>query len=160
MSCCKFARAQVWNWSEVNPEQMVEGSGDGEGAAGDYYYGSAGAVVANKTDPNAETDGRYSSLVDLYTEAFNVADREGYQAAAAASAANDSGAPAGATTLDASRWGAGHVVLAIGPERGWTDTELELLESEGFVGVGMGPRSLSSSVAVLSATSICQEALR
>lgn len=62
--------------------------------------------------------------------------------------------------MDASKWGLGRVVLAIGPERGWTDAELKCLKEAGFSAVGMGPRTLSSPVAVLSALSICQEALR
>lgn len=66
----------------------------------------------------------------------------------------------GTTRLDASKWGLGRVVLAIGAERGWTDSELAVLEKAGFARVGMGKRTLSSSVAVMAALSICQEALR
>ena len=66
----------------------------------------------------------------------------------------------GTTRLDASKWGLGRVVLAIGPERGWTDSELHVLTSQGFSTVGLGRRTLSSSTAVLSALAVCQEALR
>jgi len=47
----------------------------------------------------------------------------------------------------------GRVLLAIGPEGGWNDFELRLLETRGFTPVGLGPRTLrvdTASVALLS----------
>lgn len=39
------------------------------------------------------------------------------------------------------------VLLAIGPEGGWNDFELRLLEAHGFRGVGLGPRTLRADTA-------------
>jgi 16S rRNA (uracil1498-N3)-methyltransferase len=47
----------------------------------------------------------------------------------------------------------GRVLLAIGPEGGWNDFELRLLETRGFTRVGLGPRTLrvdTACVALLS----------
>ena len=47
----------------------------------------------------------------------------------------------------------GRVLLAIGPEGGWNDFELRLLETRGFTPVGLGPRTLrvdTAGVALLS----------
>ena len=47
----------------------------------------------------------------------------------------------------------GRVLLAIGPEGGWNDFELRLLETRGFTPVGLGPRTLrvdTACVALLS----------
>ena len=47
----------------------------------------------------------------------------------------------------------GRVLLAIGPEGGWNDFELRLLEMRGFTPVGLGPRTLrvdTACVALLS----------
>lgn len=46
------------------------------------------------------------------------------------------------------------VVAAIGSERGWTDNERELLESRGFVRVGMGERIMRTETAATVAASI------
>lgn len=42
----------------------------------------------------------------------------------------------------------GHVVLAIGPEGGWIDRELDALNARGFTPVGLGPRILKVETAV------------
>ena len=42
------------------------------------------------------------------------------------------------------------VVLAIGPEGGWTDGEVELLESRGFRRRSLGPRILRTDTATIS----------
>jgi len=47
----------------------------------------------------------------------------------------------------------GRVLLAIGPEGGWNEFELRLLETRGFTPVGLGPRTLrvdTACVALLS----------
>lgn len=54
----------------------------------------------------------------------------------------------------------GGVVLAIGPEGGWTDSELEGLEEMGFSRVGLGERVLRSETAVVVALGLAHEGLR
>lgn len=56
--------------------------------------------------------------------------------------------------------GADRVLLAIGPEGGWVDFELGLLQRNGFVGGSFGPRVLSSDVACLVALGLVHDALR
>lgn len=46
------------------------------------------------------------------------------------------------------------VVAAIGSERGWTNAERELLESRGFVRLGMGERTMRTETAATVAASI------
>jgi RsmE family RNA methyltransferase len=62
--------------------------------------------------------------------------------------------------IDAVRARKGRVVLAVGPEGGWSDYERDLLERQGFVGVGLGPRTLRSDTAVIALLGIVHEALR
>ena len=45
---------------------------------------------------------------------------------------------------------AGAPLLAIGPEGGWTDDEVELLESKGFRRYSLGPRILRTDTAVIA----------
>jgi RsmE family RNA methyltransferase len=52
------------------------------------------------------------------------------------------------------------VLLAIGPEGGWNRFELELLRSRGFIGVGIGPRTLRSDTACVALLAVMHEALR
>ena len=52
----------------------------------------------------------------------------------------------GATAPDVSR----PLLLAIGPEGGWTDDEVSLLESHGFVRYSLGPRILRTDTAVVA----------
>lgn len=66
----------------------------------------------------------------------------------------------GTTAVSGKEWGRGHVVVCVGPERGWSEREIAMLESGGYVGARMGSRILSSSTAVVSAVAIVQEALR
>ena len=42
------------------------------------------------------------------------------------------------------------VLLAVGPEGGWTDYELKLLQEHGFKAVGMGPRILRTDTACIA----------
>jgi RsmE family RNA methyltransferase len=44
----------------------------------------------------------------------------------------------------------GRVLLAVGPEGGWNDFELKLLETHGFQRVGMGPRTLRTDTACIA----------
>ena len=54
----------------------------------------------------------------------------------------------------------GRVVLALGPEGGWSEYERALLERHGFEGVGLGPRTLRSDTAAVCLVAIVHEALR
>jgi len=51
------------------------------------------------------------------------------------------------------------VVLAIGPEGGWLDNEIEFLEKEGFVRATMGRRILTSEVAVTVSITVVHQHL-
>lgn len=51
------------------------------------------------------------------------------------------------------------LVLALGPEGGWTAYEREHLERHGFVGVGLGPRTLRSDTAVVALMSLAHAGL-
>jgi RsmE family RNA methyltransferase len=52
------------------------------------------------------------------------------------------------------------VLLAIGPEGGWNDFELKLLQSRGFEAFGMGPRTLRSDTACIALLALAHEAMR
>lgn len=54
----------------------------------------------------------------------------------------------------------GRILLALGPEGGWTDYERDLFGRHGFAGVGLGPRPLRSDVATIALMSVVHEALR
>jgi len=49
------------------------------------------------------------------------------------------------------------VLLAVGPEGGWTDFELDLLIRNGFTAAGLGPRTLRSDVACIALVSVLRE---
>jgi RsmE family RNA methyltransferase len=52
------------------------------------------------------------------------------------------------------------VLLAVGPEGGWTDFELRLLTAHGFREIGMGARTLRSDTACVALLALLHEALR
>ena len=54
----------------------------------------------------------------------------------------------------------GRVLLAVGPEGGWNDFELSLLERHGFRAVGLGTRMLRSDTACLALLALANDALR
>jgi 16S rRNA (uracil1498-N3)-methyltransferase len=71
-----------------------------------------------------------------------------------------SGAPTLRTTLEAiAAAGRRNVVLAIGPEGGWTDGELEGARAEGFREGGLGGHILRTETAVIAALAIVNYAL-
>ena len=51
------------------------------------------------------------------------------------------------------------VLLAVGPDGGWTEFELGLLTGQGFVGVSMGPRTLRTDVACVALLALVQDRL-
>ncbi len=53
----------------------------------------------------------------------------------------------------------GTAMLAIGPEGGWTDAELELARQTGFAEASLGPRILRTETAVIAALAILHYAL-
>jgi 16S rRNA (uracil1498-N3)-methyltransferase len=53
----------------------------------------------------------------------------------------------------------GDVLLAIGPEGGWTEAELELLEKNGWVSASLGPTILRAETAAIAATAVTMSAL-
>jgi RsmE family RNA methyltransferase len=55
--------------------------------------------------------------------------------------------------------GADRVLVAIGPEGGWNDFELALLERHGFVRAGLGSRTLATTTACIAVLSLVHEVL-
>ena len=53
----------------------------------------------------------------------------------------------------------GRILLAIGPEGGWTRFEREMFHGKGFVCASMGPRILRADVACIAAVSIAHALL-
>lgn len=60
---------------------------------------------------------------------------------------------------DAANKPAGEVLLAIGPEGGWTEDELELLQKNGWLSASLGPTILRAETAAIAATAITMSAL-
>jgi 16S rRNA (uracil1498-N3)-methyltransferase len=52
------------------------------------------------------------------------------------------------------------VLIGIGPEGGWNEFELRLLESHGFTRVGLGPRTLRADTACVALVSLVHSAIR
>lgn len=55
---------------------------------------------------------------------------------------------------------AGRVVVAVGPEGGWTPYELDLLARHGFRGFGLGPRTLRADTACIAVLTLVHDHLR
>ena len=53
-----------------------------------------------------------------------------------------------------------HVLLAVGPEGGWNDFELKLLDAHAFQRVSMGSRTLRSDTACVALLALAHEAIR
>jgi 16S rRNA (uracil1498-N3)-methyltransferase len=53
----------------------------------------------------------------------------------------------------------GEVLLAIGPEGGWTEDELELLQKNGWLSASLGPTILRAETAAIAATAVTMSAL-
>lgn len=64
------------------------------------------------------------------------------------------------SVLDAVKRRQERVVIAIGPEGGWSAYERDMLERHGFVGVGLGARTLRSDTAIIALLALVHEALR
>ncbi|HEX5108690.1 MAG TPA: RsmE family RNA methyltransferase [Vicinamibacterales bacterium] len=54
----------------------------------------------------------------------------------------------------------GRVLLAVGPEGGWNDFELDLLRAHRFVTAGLGPRTLRTDTACVALISIVHGVIR
>ena len=52
------------------------------------------------------------------------------------------------------------LLLAVGPEGGWNDFEIHLLEAHGFQSVGMGPRTLRTDTACIALLALVHDALK
>ena len=52
------------------------------------------------------------------------------------------------------------VLLAVGPEGGWSDYERELLKEHGFMTVGIGPRILRTDTACIALLAMVHDAMR
>jgi RsmE family RNA methyltransferase len=55
--------------------------------------------------------------------------------------------------------GTDRVLVAIGPEGGWNDFELALLERHGFVRAGVGSRTLATTAACIAVLSLVHDVL-
>ncbi len=53
----------------------------------------------------------------------------------------------------------GEVLLAVGPEGGWTEDELELFQKSGWLSASLGPTILRAETAAIAATAITMSAL-
>ena len=53
----------------------------------------------------------------------------------------------------------GDVVLAIGPEGGWTEDELNIFQNEGWRSASLGPTILRAETAAIAATAITKALL-
>lgn len=58
------------------------------------------------------------------------------------------------------RYAGERVLLAIGPEGGWNDFELGLLDAHGFRAVSLGPRVLRTDTACVALLAVAHEAIR
>ncbi len=66
-------------------------------------------------------------------------------------------APAGAAVRESA---GERVLLAVGPEGGWNDFELRMLEARGFHRVGMGARTLRTDTACIALLALVHDALQ
>ena len=57
------------------------------------------------------------------------------------------------------RMPARRLLLAIGPEGGWNDFEIALLEAHGFQSAGMGPRTLRTDTACIALLALVHDAM-
>jgi RsmE family RNA methyltransferase len=64
--------------------------------------------------------------------------------------------PAGAVVRDSSDE---RILLAIGPEGGWSDFEIDLLEAHGFQSIGAGPRTLRTDTACIALLALVHDAM-
>lgn len=55
--------------------------------------------------------------------------------------------------------GDGIVLLAVGPEGGWTEDELDLFQKEGWLSASLGPMILRAETAAIAATAITMSSL-
>ena len=53
----------------------------------------------------------------------------------------------------------GEALLAVGPEGGWTEDELEIFQKQGWLSVSLGPTILRAETAAIAAAAITMSAL-
>jgi 16S rRNA (uracil1498-N3)-methyltransferase len=92
-------------------------------------------------------------LEGLFPSAPGGSDRPGRQRLVADPAAEKPAA-------DVVREGVERILLAIGPEGGWNDFELALLEAHGFEACGMGARTLRTDTASVALLAIVHDAMK
>jgi 16S rRNA (uracil1498-N3)-methyltransferase len=56
--------------------------------------------------------------------------------------------------------GSTRLLLAVGPEGGWNEFELQLMRAHRFIGVSMGPRTLRSDTACVALLALANDALK
>jgi 16S rRNA (uracil1498-N3)-methyltransferase len=61
---------------------------------------------------------------------------------------------------DAVNGHSGEVLLAFGPEGGWTEEELQLFQKAGWISVSIGPTILRAETAAIAATAVVMSKLR
>lgn len=65
--------------------------------------------------------------------------------------------PAGAAVREGN---GGRILLAVGPEGGWNDFEIDLLKKHRFQPVGLGPRTLRTDTACIALLALVHEAMK
>jgi len=77
--------------------------------------------------------------------------------------AHPDSARGGAATFASALAGVGaseRALVAVGPEGGWNDFELSLLEAHGFARAGIGPRTLTTTTACIAILALVHDGLR
>jgi 16S rRNA (uracil1498-N3)-methyltransferase len=108
------------------------------------------AIAKKKEDPSTTTQGKESSSTTLRMPHPSQSHRDGWDVKASLAAIP------GATHLASEMWvqGATNLVLAIGPEGGWTPEEMSLFTQHNWTHVTLGPRILRAETAAIAAIAI------
>mmetsp|Transcript_12394 Transcript_12394/g.31228 ORF Transcript_12394/g.31228 Transcript_12394/m.31228 type:complete len:178 (-) Transcript_12394:22-555(-) len=146
VACRRLRKLLAWLGEDMDPrdagKQPGTAAGDGilvpkELVAGGLAAGAVGAACSNGR-PHAATVGERQLRLLAHPGETAVSMQQAVTA-----------------HIDATSGGQGHsVLIAVGPEGGWTDAEVELLSGRGFVHVSLGCRPLTTSVAAVALISI------